>query len=157
MSDFTIRKVAEADFADVADLLRGYAAALPVDLNAQRFIEELPSLPGDYGPPRGALLIARATDREPLGCIALRPLDTDSCEVKRLYVSPAARGQGLGRALIEALIIEATNLGYPQVKLDTLPNMTEAISLYRRLGFTSIPPYGSHPYPGLICLGKALR
>jgi ribosomal protein S18 acetylase RimI-like enzyme len=157
MSDFIISKASDTDLTDVAALFRAYAAALPIDLDAQRFIEEVGNLPGAYGPPRGALLLARAPDRTPLGCIALRPLDPSACEMKRLYVTPAARGLGLGRALIEALSVEATALGYLQMKLDTLSNMTEAIGLYRRLGFEPIPPYGSHPYPDLICLGKALR
>lgn len=102
------------------------------------------------------MLLARSPDGEALGCIALRPLDARACEVKRLYVAPSARGLGLGRALIEALAAEAQRLGYSEMKLDTLPEMAAAIALYRKLGFAPIPPYGSHPYPGLICLGKAL-
>lgn len=156
MPTFTIDAAGPRDLPDVADLFRAYAAALPVDLNAQRFIEELAGLPGAYAPPRGALLLARAPSAEPLGCIALRPLDAEACEVKRLYVVPAARGLGLGRALVAALIEEAQRLGYREMKLDTLPEMAAAVALYRRLGFAPIPPYGSHPYPGLICLGKAL-
>lgn len=157
MTRFTISApTGTGDLAVVADLFRAYAADLPVDLNAQRFIEELASLPGAYGPPRGALLVARAPGGDPLGCIALRPLDDHACELKRLYVAPIARGLGLGRALAQAILDEARRLGYHQVKLDTLPQMHAAIALYRSLGFTPIPPYGSHPYPGLICLGKAL-
>lgn len=156
MPTFIIDAAERADLPDVADLFRAYAAALPVDLNAQRFIEELAGLPGAYAPPRGALLLARAPDGESLGCIALRKLDARACEVKRLYVAPAARGLGLGRALVNALAAEAQRLGYSEMKLDTLPEMAAAIALYRSLGFAPIPPYGSHPYPGLICLGKPL-
>lgn len=155
MTHFIIARAAPCDLADIERLFRAYAAALPVDLDAQRFIEELARLPGAYAPPRGVLLLARARDGRPLGCIALRPLDGVACEVKRLYVVPETRGLGIGRALIEALTEEARCIGYREMKLDTLPEMIAAVTLYRSLGFTLIEPYGSHPYPGLICLGKS--
>jgi GNAT superfamily N-acetyltransferase len=156
MTHFSIAAATTADLGDIAKLFQAYAAMLPVSLEAQRFVEELASLPGAYAPPRGALLIARGPDGSALGCIALRPLAAEACEMKRLYVTPAARGSGLGRAMIEALIEEASRLGYREMKLDTLPELDAAVRLYRKLGFAPIPPYGSHPYPGLVCLGKAL-
>ena len=128
--------------ATVAALFREYASSLGVDLSFQHFEEELASLPGDYAPPRGRLLLASE------GCVALRPLDGDICEMKRLYVRPSARGTGLGRALIERAIDEARAIGYRAMRLDTLPAMHAAKSLYRELGFREIEPYRFNPVEG---------
>jgi len=156
MTGFNITAAAQSDLADVRALFAAYAGSLPVDLGAQGFDAELASLPGPYGAPGGALLIARSDAGEALGCIALRRLDADACEVKRLYVLPKARGMRLGKALIAAVIAEARGAGYRQMKLDTLPHMQPAIAVYRDHGFVPIAPYGSYPYPGLMCLGKTL-
>ena len=153
---FRIASASANDLADVTALFHAYAAALPVDLNAQRFIDEVADLPGAYGAPVGALLIARGDAGAALGCVALRRLDDTACEMKRLYVDPAARSSGLGRALVEAIIGAARRLGYREIKLDTLPHMLPALTLYHSLSFKQISPYGSHPYPGLICLGRPL-
>ena len=156
MDESTIGAPARDELPAVANLFQTYAASLPVDLDAQRFIEEVTDLPGAYAAPGGALLIARGKDGAVLGCVALRRLDDAACEMKRLYVDPAVRSSGLGRALVDAIIGAARNLGYREMKLDTLPHMRPALALYRRLGFKQIAPYGSHPYPGLICLGRPL-
>ncbi|HET7127185.1 MAG TPA: GNAT family N-acetyltransferase [Lysobacter sp.] len=130
-------------------MFEAYATSLPVDLAYQDFDVELASLPGKYGPPRGALLLARGIDGFPLGCVALRPLDEPgTCEMKRLFVAPAARGMRLGSALAGAVIEAARQRGYARLRLDTLPSMTTAIALYRRLGFVSIPPYYEGAPPG---------
>jgi ribosomal protein S18 acetylase RimI-like enzyme len=144
-----------ADMAAAAALFRDYAASLPVDLAMQGFAEELASLPGVYAPPHGALLLAKDGETV-LGCIALKPLAPGVAEIKRLYVKPEARGLKLGAALIAAIIQEAQRLEYRELKLDTLPHLQAAIALYRRAGFEAIALYGSHEYPGLICLGKTL-
>lgn len=156
MSGFNIAAAVQNDLADVRAMFAAYAVSLPVDLGAQGFDDELANLPGPYGAPGCALLIARSATGEALGCIALRRIDADVCEVKRLYVLPAARGKGIGNALIAAVIGEAQRAGYRQMKLDTLPNMQAAIAIYRDHGFVPIAPYGSYPYPGLMCLGKTL-
>jgi putative acetyltransferase len=156
MTQFTVAPAGPADLADVAALFRAYSAALAVDLGPQGFEAELAELPGAYVPPRGALLLARDQDGNALGCIALRPLTEVVCEVKRLYVRPEARGTGLGKALVAAALDEAARLGYREIKLDTLEHMQAAIALYRSFGFVPIPPYGTHPYEGLVCLGKTL-
>jgi len=145
MKRFTIAPAGAADLPAVAELFQEYAAALPVDLGAQGFIEELAELPGSYKAPRGTLLLARFDGGDACGCVALRPLTENACEVKRLYVSPSARGAGIGRALVSALLSEARHLGYREVKLDTLSNMIEAISLYRSFGFRPIPPTARTP------------
>lgn len=135
------------DVAAVHGLFLEYRHALGVDLCFQGFDDELAELPGEYVPPRGRLLLARA-DGEPVACVALRPLGTATCEMKRLYVRPDQRGLGLGRALAEAVIDEARRAGYERMRLDTLPSMTEAAVLYERLGFRDIEPYYDNPVPG---------
>lgn len=146
-----------ADLDAVKRLFTAYASALGIDLSYQGFEAELAGLPGKYAAPSGALLMARDTDGEPLGCVALRPLDdAGCCEMKRLYVSPQARGLGLGKALINAVIAEATRIGYREMRLDTLPTMGEAISLYRKAGFLPIDPYYETPVAGTIFMGRRL-
>ena len=154
MQTFTIAPAKPGDLADVAALFREYAAALDVDLCFQGFEQELAELPGAYVPPQGALLLARGTDGASRGCVALRALSDGACEMKRLFVSPEARGTGLGRALVAAVLSEATRRGYREIKLDTLPQLKEAIALYRDFGFEPIPLYGDHPYEGTICFGR---
>jgi ribosomal protein S18 acetylase RimI-like enzyme len=144
------------ELISAAALLRAYAKALPVDLAPQGFSQELDSLPGVYAPPQGELLLAKRGDHV-LGCIALKPLDPPHvAEIKRLFVRPQARGKGIAKALVEAVIATAKGLGYDEIKLDTLPDMTDAIALYKANGFVPIAAYGSHPYPGLVTLGKKL-
>jgi ribosomal protein S18 acetylase RimI-like enzyme len=156
MQTFRIVEAGPGDLADVAALFRAYAAELPVDLALQGFELELARLPGDYAPPEGALLIARGADGAALGCIGLRPLTDRICEMKRLFVHPAGRQTGLGEALATAVIEAARQRGYREMKLDTLPQLKQAINLYRSLGFAPIAPYGDHPYEGTLCFGRML-
>jgi len=160
MSDapFTIAPVQPgADLDDARVLFRAYAASLPIDLAYQGFATELAGLPGAYAAPSGALLLARDRAGAAIGCAALRPLaDHGCCEMKRLFVDPAARGLGLGRALMEAIVGEAARLGYREVRLDTLPTMTAAIAMYRAAGFEPIAPYYDTAPAGTIFLGRAI-
>jgi putative acetyltransferase len=144
-----IRQAASADDILAArGLLEEYAASLDVDLGFQGFAAELAGLPGDYAPPRGALLLAWDGDIA-VGCVAVRPLAWPAvAELKRLFVRPAGRGRGLGRRLAEAAIARATATGYERVRLDTLPAMLPAQALYRELGFVEIGAYRDNPVPG---------
>jgi len=152
-NDFAIVPARTAtELTSAAGIFRAYAAALPVDLAPQGFGRELAALPGPYAPPSGELLLAKRGDHV-LGCIALKELEPDVVEIKRLFVRPRERGKGIARALVAAAIATARAQGAGEIKLDTLPGMTEAIALYRSFGFMPIPPYGSHPYPGLLCFG----
>ncbi len=139
------------EFEAVRDIFREYARGLGVDLCFQQFDEELATLPGEYGPPRGTLLLARI-DGEVAGCCALRPLDRadypNAAEMKRLYVRGRFRGTGLGRQLAEAVLDAARQHGYACVLLDTLSDMEAARALYEDLGFEEIPPYYHNPIPG---------
>jgi putative acetyltransferase len=133
------------------DIFKEYARGLGVDLCFQQFDEELATLPGEYAPPQGALLLAMV-DGQPAGCCALRPIEgTDypnAAEMKRLYVRDAYRGLGLGRQLVEATLDAARQAGYACVLLDTLDDMEAARALYEDLGFEDIPPYYHNPIPG---------
>ncbi len=132
------------DLATVRALLREYEASLGVSLDFQDFDDEVAELPGAYAAPGGALLIAAGG----AGCVALRRIDDETCELKRLYVRPAARGTGLGRRLTLAALDRARELGYRSVRLDTLPGMERAQALYSELGFREIEPYRANPVPG---------
>lgn len=135
----------------VRAIFREYATSLTVDLAFQDFESELAALPGDYGAPRGLLLLA-SVDGAIAGCCALRPLDgcdyPNAAEMKRLYVRPAFRGLGLGRELAEATLDAARLAGYASVLLDTLDEMESARALYAELGFEEIPPYYHNPVAG---------
>ena len=126
-----------------------YAENLGVDLCFQGFQEELDGLPGAYAPPDGRLLLAIDSDRA-VGCVAIRKLEDGICEMKRLYVKSAYRGQGLGRRLAEAVIAEARAIGYGKMRLDSLTSLTEAAGLYRSLGFVEISPYRYNPLPDAV-------
>jgi len=133
----------------IKDLFQEYAESLNFDLDFQDFGEELETLPGKYAPPLGSLLVAKENG-ETVGCVAVRPLGSEICEMKRLYVKPAHRGKKVGRELAVAIIEEAKRLGYKAMRLDTVEAMKEASALYRALGFQQIDAYTYNPLPGAM-------
>ena len=154
---FTIAAAKTRDIGEIADLFRAYEAHIGVDLSYQGFADELATLPGKYAPPRGQLLIARGADGTAIGCVALRPIEAPGCcEMKRLYVSPTARGTGLGQALAETLIATAERIGYREMRLDSLASMIGAQALYRKLGFETVAAYYDTPVPGTTFMRRVL-
>jgi putative acetyltransferase len=141
-SSQVIRPAEPDDLEAVQDLLREYAASLQVDLSFQDFESELADPLGFYE------FVLHAEE----GCVALRRLDENTCEMKRLYVRPSARGTGLGRRLAEAVIAAARAHGYRRMLLDTLPTMEAAQALYRSLGFRETEQYRFNPVSGTTFL-----
>jgi len=135
--------------ASVRKLFLEYAEALGISLCFQNFEEELASLPGKYAPPRGQLLIAHDSGQA-VGCVGLREIDGPICEMKRLYVRPGWRKQGVGRVLAEAIVTAASEIGYERMRLDTLEILAPAIALYQSMGFRKIPAYYDNPNDGVV-------
>ncbi|MDR1995440.1 carbonate dehydratase [Azonexus sp.] len=135
----------------VRQYFRNYAAWLGVDLSYQNFDQEMASLPGAYAMPEGRLFFAEI-DGRPAGCVGVRRFSEGICEMKRLYVDPAERGHGVGRALVLAAIKSAKEIGYKRLLLDTLPNMRMAVKLYRELGFNEAPAYYPTPVENTVSL-----
>jgi len=134
-----------AQIAQARELFLEYAKSLGFSLCFQNFEQELARLPGDYSPPGGRLLLLEY-EGQLAGCVALHKLGSGVCEMKRLYLRPQFRGKGLGRALAERTIAEARQIGYQQMRLDTVETeMKDAVAMYRKLGFHEIAPYRSNP------------
>ena len=151
-----IQAESSADLQHVRELFAEYVEWLGINLCFQNYEKELAELPGDYAPPAGRLLIAYE-DQEVAGCIALRSLGDGVCEMKRLYVRPAFRGERLGWKLVELILDEARKIGYERIRLDTLPGkMDRAIAMYRTLGFKDIDPYYHNPVTGAAFMELAL-
>ncbi|KAM3420301.1 hypothetical protein BST61_g3585 [Cercospora zeina] len=161
MPEFTITAVQHPDdLADTIILFKIYAQSLGIDLHFQDFDNEVSSMPGKYAPPTGALYLARNTAGEAMGCVGLRPLvgaDRTHCEMKRLYVDLKGRGMGIGKALAEKVIAEATRLGYEAMVLDTLESMGSARALYKALGFVEMEAYYETPLEDTHFLKLVLR
>jgi ribosomal protein S18 acetylase RimI-like enzyme len=160
-STFTILPArTEEDMTTVKGLFQAYALSLGIDLSFQDFSTELAFLPGKYSPPQGEIFIAYDTSQSQnaIGCVALRPMAIEGCcEMKRLYVSPAARGLGLGRVLVKEIISAAKREGYKEIKLDTLDSMEAALKLYKEAGFVESECYYHTPLPNTTFMSLYLE
>ena len=142
---------------EIRRLFREYEARLDIDLCFQDFEKELADLPGKYTKPDGRLFLIYR-ENQLAGCIALRKIDGEICEMKRLYVRENFRGRGLGKFLIEKIIEEARAVGYEKMRLDTLPDkMPSAVRLYKFYGFCEIPPYYNNPHPKTLFMELKLK
>ena len=145
------------EIMEVRALFLEYAASLGFSLCFQDFQQELDTLPGKYSPPHGTLLLATDSLGVSAGCVGVRPLGADECEMKRLYVRRSHRSAGTGRELVEAALAWARIRGYRAMNLDTIPGKMEAaIRLYRSLGFVECPPYYETPIAGTLFFTRAL-
>jgi carbonic anhydrase len=131
----------------VRKLFTEYQQWLGIDISFQNFETELHALPGCYAAPTGAIFLATENSK-PIGCVAIRPFSENEAELKRMYVVPEVRGQGVAKALLRQAIEMASLQGYKSIVLDTLPNMEYAKKLYRQFGFVSTVPYYNSPISG---------
>ena len=145
-----------SDVDDLRNLFIEYQQWLGLDLTFQNFAAELRSLPGDYKPPRGRMLLARHGHGALIGGVAMKPLSAGICEMKRLYVRRPYRGNGLGRTLANAIVAAGRTAGYTRMRLDSFSRLSAAISLYRSMGFREIDPYYENPLDGIIYMEKEL-
>lgn len=131
-------------FSEYTQMLVKGDAAFAAYLEIQNYDEELKHLETKYGLPDGRLYLAYC-DGKLAGCIGLRKIDRQSCEMKRLYVRPEFRGKDIGRRLINQIIADAKEIGYSCMLLDTLPFLQNALHLYREYGFYEIESYNDSP------------
>jgi ribosomal protein S18 acetylase RimI-like enzyme len=144
-----IRRVESKNDIKIArELILEYGRIRNFDAAMGDYEKELTNLPGEYSLPHGSLLIAFYDD-SPVGCVALRKMDDDFCEMKRLYVTPKFRGKKIGKALVLEIIKDACQIGYKFMRLDNHPWMKEAESLYKSLGFKEIDAYRFNPIEGV--------
>jgi GNAT superfamily N-acetyltransferase len=152
----TILQAETNEHIDQARLLFAeYVSSLGFDVAFQNVADELARLPGLYALPSGRLLLALHENRQ-AGCVALKKLDDETCEMKRLYVKPPYRNLRIGKALVDALISEAQRAGYRRMRLTTVATMERAISIYQSWGFKEIPAYCHHPVPGTVFMELTL-
>ena len=143
------------EFENGKDLFRLYAHSLNIDLSFQDFTNELKTIDEQYNKPRGALILAYK-EKVAIGCVAIRELDTDTAELKRMFILPEYRKHKIGKQLLELSIVIAKQFNYKKIRLDTLPTMTEAQHLYRKSGFYEIAPYRFNPVIGTVFMEKKL-
>lgn len=144
-------KLAYHDIDKIRLLFGEYTSMLGIDLDFQNYDVELQNLPADYSLPLGRLYIANY-DGQLAGCIALRPFDSNHCEMKRLFVRPEFRGKRIGESLAEQIISDAKEMKYQAMLLDTLTSLSTSTALYKKLGFFEIEPYRFNPLPNVLFL-----
>ena len=156
--DWTIIEASTAaEYTAAFGLFKEYLASLDFDLSFQNIDRELSTLPAMYGPPTGRLFLVRAGG-EFVGCAGLRRIeDETTCELKRMYLRPAFRGMGIGKAIMEKSLEAARSLNYRVMKLDTHgTKMPWAVGLYKSYGFRQTTPYNFNPHAGVIYFEREL-
>ncbi|OAA92596.1 GNAT family N-acetyltransferase [Clostridium coskatii] len=153
--DVTIR-LAYKEKEELIQLFKEYTESILAEgeeviacLKSQHYSDEINGIAEKYGLPEGRLYIA-SIDNNSVGCIALRKVDEDYCEMKRLYVRPGNRGKHIGRKLMEQIISDAKEIGYKHIRLDTFPFMDKAIKMYKNYGFYEIERYNDNPAPTAV-------
>jgi putative acetyltransferase len=137
-------------------LFEEYVAGLGIDLGFQKFDQELQIMPQMYGPPKGELFLI-LDNQTYIGCAAIRQLDSTTCELKRMYIKPAYRGQNLGRKLMDLALETAQIMGYESMKLDSLRRLDAAVTLYKQYGFTEIASYNFNPEQDVVYFERKLK
>ena len=145
-----------ADVHEVVSIFREYVASATVSLEFQDYENEFADLPGKYAEPEGRVLLAWQHGAV-VGCAALRKVNSSTCELKRVYVRPGARGSGIGRQLVEQMIREAQVGSYSTICLDVLPEFLTAQKLYESLGFKSAEAVSYNPVHGTKFLALSLE
>jgi len=146
--DFKFAKTIE-DFDQGKELFLEYASTLNIDLSFQDFTEEIESINVQYNFPKGALIIVYENEK-PIGCAGIRKIEGNIAELKRMYIKPDFRGKKIGHQLMEMSLKKALDLGYCKIRLDTLPEMKNAQTLYRNYGFYEIEAYRFNPIQGTV-------
>jgi GNAT superfamily N-acetyltransferase len=152
-----IEAITPKQIEQVRSLFGDYRAELVVEDCFAAFDVELATLPAEYAPPGGKLLLATIVG-QPVGCVGLRPFPLEgACEMKRLYIRPAFRGGKIGKQLIDRALQEARLLGYSRLRLDTHPStMAAAVAIYRKLGFREVTAAPMPPVDGLVYMELSL-
>lgn len=131
-------------FSEYTNMLTANDKTFKKYLDIQNYDEEINHLEMKYGEPEGRLYLIYSNG-QPAGCIGLRKIDDQNCEMKRLYIRPKHRGKKLGKMLIEKIISDAREIGYSYMLLDTLPFLSSAIGMYKSFGFYEIESYNDSP------------
>lgn len=150
------RAVFPDDLKDVLDLYHEYVNGTSADLSFQGNDEEFNKLPEKYSSEESKIFLLKK-GRKPVGCAAFRKLDETTCEMKRVYIRPSARGSNLGAKLVDRVLQEAVISGYKKICLDVLPEFKTALKLYKSYGFVEHPPVTNNPVPGTHFLGLNLE
>ena len=145
----------DAEYEAATFLFREYAAWLNIDLYFQNFDEELMQIKNIYTDPFGGIFLYKEDD-EYIGCIAIRKLDVDTGELKRMYIRHAYQQKGYGNLLLQHALMLANKYNYKRIRLDTLSHMIPAINLYQKNGFREIPAYYYNPEPTAVFFEKEL-
>ena len=148
MIDYIIA-VSDENYQTAAILFKEYAEAINIDLQFQHFAEELINLKKMYGHPDGGIILCKENET-PIGCVAIRRIDSNIAELKRMFIQPAFQNKGIGKELMKCAITLAKECGYQKVRLDTLDYMLPAINLYKKFGFYEILPYYFNPITSAV-------